>query len=268
MILKLFGSRNNNTLPQTIRGLEKPLILQIIHAGGRIDRYYMAFPASLIMDKYPGFVLAWPEIFRRPWDSIVPPEEMLVPGQRYFVVPVRTVRKLRRRIWRPSVEIANALGGNRCVRFRNDCGNAGGAEDDGKKGSDVKGVGKKKKVVRLISIGVSVSKTSFFLGTYVGREETGCKAGKSTRASSSGIISRRRYEEHKNGINTIFPTEVHEHENHLPLCTNHPPRFLQVPLPPYELLSRLQPFPIRIPKNRLGWLKSLRVRKHQTVETV
>ncbi|KVH93167.1 Protein of unknown function DUF4228 [Cynara cardunculus var. scolymus] len=171
MILKLFGSRNIN-VPQNpnpnpgFNGVavgEKPLILQIIHAGGKIERYYMAFPAAWIMDKYPNFVLARPEIFRRPWDSVVRPEEMLVPGQKYFVVPIRTVKKLHRRIWKPSIEITNALvcqdkdtasskpkPGNRCVRFRgiesktrNDLGVA---EDNVKKSLNGKGLRKKKNV--------------------------------------------------------------------------------------------------------------------------
>ncbi|KAL4588861.1 hypothetical protein LXL04_001758 [Taraxacum kok-saghyz] len=119
MLLKLFGSRTNN-LPlnpnpnpnSSFEGValgEKPLIMQIIHAGGLVERYYMAFPAAVIIEKYPNSVLARPEIFRRPWDSIVPPEEILVPGQKYFVVPVRTVKKLRRRARNPSNEMSNSL---------------------------------------------------------------------------------------------------------------------------------------------------------------
>lgn len=113
MLLKLFGSRTNKPNP-SFEGIvvgEKPLILQIIHAGGVVERHYMAFPASSIIDKYPNFVLARPEIFRQPWDSIVPPEEILVPGQKYFLVPLRTVKKLRRRLRNPiptSYEISNS----------------------------------------------------------------------------------------------------------------------------------------------------------------
>ncbi|KAK9060412.1 hypothetical protein SSX86_021116 [Deinandra increscens subsp. villosa] len=60
MLLKFLRCRNH-TIPANpnpnVAG-EKPLILQIIHAGGRVERYYMAFPARWIMDKYPNFVLA------------------------------------------------------------------------------------------------------------------------------------------------------------------------------------------------------------------
>ncbi|KAF9602059.1 hypothetical protein IFM89_024826 [Coptis chinensis] len=77
--------------------------LKIIHAGGIVEFYYMAVPAVSIMEKYPSFLLARPEIFRRPWDSLVRPEEILIPGERVYVVPRRTVKKLQRRIRRPII---------------------------------------------------------------------------------------------------------------------------------------------------------------------
>ncbi|CAI9089832.1 OLC1v1024476C1 [Oldenlandia corymbosa var. corymbosa] len=82
---------------------ESPAALKIIHAGGRVELYYMAIPAERIIEKYPYFTLARPDVFRRPWDAIVPPNEILVPGQKYFVVSLRTVKKLRRRIKKPIV---------------------------------------------------------------------------------------------------------------------------------------------------------------------
>ncbi|KAI3716140.1 hypothetical protein L6452_23265 [Arctium lappa] len=129
----------------------------------------MAFPAAWIMEKYPNFVLARPDIFRRPWDSVIRPEEMLVPGQKYFVVPIWTVKKLRRRIWKPSIEITNGLvcrdndtasseslligkpkPGDRCVRFRgieSRSGNELGVEEDNvKKSLNGKGLRLKKNV--------------------------------------------------------------------------------------------------------------------------
>lgn len=75
--------------------------VKIIHAGGFVEHYYMAVPARGIMEKYPSFLLARPEIFRRPWESLVRPEEILTPGEKFYVVPCRTVRKLQRRIKRP-----------------------------------------------------------------------------------------------------------------------------------------------------------------------
>lgn len=78
--------------------------LKIVHAGGMVECFYMATPAAMIMEKYPSFVLARPQVFRQPWDSVVRPDEILHPGEKFFVVPRRTVRKLKRRIKKPSSE--------------------------------------------------------------------------------------------------------------------------------------------------------------------
>ncbi|OIS96464.1 hypothetical protein A4A49_05012 [Nicotiana attenuata] len=72
--------------------------LKIIHAGGIVEYYYMATPAARILDKYPSFILARPDVFRKPWDSVVHKDDILIPGQKYYVVPQRTLKKLRRRI--------------------------------------------------------------------------------------------------------------------------------------------------------------------------
>ncbi|KAI9382738.1 hypothetical protein POPTR_014G170000v4 [Populus trichocarpa] len=56
--------------------------MKIIHAGGRIECYYMATPAARILEKYPSHYLAKPEVFRRPWDSVVRREKILIPGQK------------------------------------------------------------------------------------------------------------------------------------------------------------------------------------------
>jgi hypothetical protein len=69
--------------------------MKIIHAGGRIECYYMATPAARILEKYPSHYLAKPEVFRRPWDSVVRREKILIPGQKFLLVPRHTVKKLR-----------------------------------------------------------------------------------------------------------------------------------------------------------------------------
>ncbi|KAK4344192.1 hypothetical protein RND71_037286 [Anisodus tanguticus] len=71
--------------------------LKIIHAGGIAEYYYKATPAARILDKYPSFILARP-------DST---DEILIPGQKYYVVPQRTLKKLRRRIKKNSGIIIN-----------------------------------------------------------------------------------------------------------------------------------------------------------------
>lgn len=79
--------------------------LKIVHAGGFIESYYMAIPAAKVMEKYPSFLLTKPEVFKRPWDSVVRPDKILTPGEKYFVVPRRTVKKLRRKIQKPNKEV-------------------------------------------------------------------------------------------------------------------------------------------------------------------
>ncbi|CAL9013508.1 unnamed protein product [Prunus brigantina] len=81
-------------------------ILKIVHAGGHVESYSMAIPAAKILEKYPSFLLARPEVFRQPWDSVVKADEILSPGQKVLLVPRRTVRKLRRRIRKPNKEFS------------------------------------------------------------------------------------------------------------------------------------------------------------------
>ncbi|KDP23008.1 hypothetical protein JCGZ_01730 [Jatropha curcas] len=105
MITKLFKlhkqPKPSNNNPSTLEN-EGSSALKIVHAGGAIESYYMAIPAVRILEKYPSYVLTKPEVFRRPWDSVVRPEKILLPGKKYFLVPVQTVEKLRRKIKKPS----------------------------------------------------------------------------------------------------------------------------------------------------------------------
>lgn len=81
-------------------------VLKVVHAGGNVESYYMAIPAAKILEKYPSFLLARPEVFTRPWDSVVKPDEILTPGEKVFLVPRQTVRKLRRKIQRPNKDFS------------------------------------------------------------------------------------------------------------------------------------------------------------------
>lgn len=108
MLNKLLGPRRLTHLLQRQKlphkggaraGVEECLLpLKIVHPGGVIEQYYMAVPAVKIMEACPSFMVARPEVFRRPWDSVVHPDEILNPGEKFFVVPRRTLQRLRRRI--------------------------------------------------------------------------------------------------------------------------------------------------------------------------
>jgi len=83
MLKKILKVHKLNPFPRSA-------VLKIVHAGGNVECYYMAITAARIMEKYPKVLLARPEVFRRPWDSVVRPDEILTPGQKFFIVPRRT----------------------------------------------------------------------------------------------------------------------------------------------------------------------------------
>ncbi|KAF5175997.1 hypothetical protein FRX31_034417 [Thalictrum thalictroides] len=72
-------------------------IVRIIHAGGLVELYHDAVTAFEVMEKYPGMHLSRPDIFRQPHESILHPYEKLLPGQKFYLVPSTTVRKLKRK---------------------------------------------------------------------------------------------------------------------------------------------------------------------------
>ncbi|KAI4385155.1 hypothetical protein MLD38_003213 [Melastoma candidum] len=69
--------------------------MKIIHAGGQVERYVTSFPASIIMEKYPGTCVARPDVFRRPHECILSANEMLLPSHKYFLLPCSTAKKLK-----------------------------------------------------------------------------------------------------------------------------------------------------------------------------
>ncbi|KAF8007418.1 hypothetical protein BT93_K1430 [Corymbia citriodora subsp. variegata] len=76
--------------------------LKIVHAGGGVECYFMPVPAARIVERYPSFYVTRPEVFRHPWEAVVGPDETLALGEKYYLVPRHTVKKLRRRTRRPS----------------------------------------------------------------------------------------------------------------------------------------------------------------------
>uniref|UniRef100_A0A7N0VAX4 Uncharacterized protein n=1 Tax=Kalanchoe fedtschenkoi TaxID=63787 RepID=A0A7N0VAX4_KALFE len=99
--------------------------LKLVHPGGRVECYYMAMPAAKLMERYPSFLLATPNVFKQPWDAIIHPDQLLFPGQKFLVVPQTTVRKLRRRIQKPTtplnpdVSSSTSAGGPTMMKMKN-----------------------------------------------------------------------------------------------------------------------------------------------------
>ena len=67
----------------------KNIFVRIVHAGGREEWYQDAVPASRLMEKYPGMFVAWTEVFKNPHKSLLLPEENLLPGQKYYIIPIQ-----------------------------------------------------------------------------------------------------------------------------------------------------------------------------------
>ncbi|KAL8532715.1 hypothetical protein ACS0TY_009068 [Phlomoides rotata] len=75
----------------------KDVVVRVVHAGGRIEMYENAMPASKLIHKYPGMCIARPDVFKHPNESVLSGDDILVPGNKYYVVRSTTVEKLKRR---------------------------------------------------------------------------------------------------------------------------------------------------------------------------
>lgn len=75
----------------------KNTAVRIVHAGGRTELYQNAIPASELIQRYPGMRIARPDIFKRPHESVLSADDMLMPGNKYIIIRSTTVEKLKRR---------------------------------------------------------------------------------------------------------------------------------------------------------------------------
>lgn len=61
-----------------------------------IDELYQnIISASKVMEMYPGMCVARPEVFKKPHESLLWPEDKLLPGQKYYIIPSSTAKKLK-----------------------------------------------------------------------------------------------------------------------------------------------------------------------------
>lgn len=75
----------------------KHTVVRIVHAGGRVEMYQNPIPVSELTERYPSMCVAKPQVFRRPHESILSGDNILSPGNKYFIVRSSTVEKLKRR---------------------------------------------------------------------------------------------------------------------------------------------------------------------------
>ncbi|KAG9142116.1 hypothetical protein Leryth_026102 [Lithospermum erythrorhizon] len=75
----------------------KSLFVWIVYQGGHVELHDRPVLALEIMLRNPKCCVAYPHVFKQP-TAIVQPETTLMPGQKFYVVPVSTIRKLQRKM--------------------------------------------------------------------------------------------------------------------------------------------------------------------------
>ncbi|KAK9149835.1 hypothetical protein Scep_008592 [Stephania cephalantha] len=73
----------------------KSTLVKIVHPGGHIELHDRPVLAAEIMLRNPRCCVAYPNVFRQP-RAIVAPNTMLMQGQKFYIVPLGTIRKLQR----------------------------------------------------------------------------------------------------------------------------------------------------------------------------
>ncbi|KAE8699297.1 H+-ATPase family protein [Hibiscus syriacus] len=71
------------------------MFVKIVHPGGHVELHDWPILAAEIIHRNPRCVVAHPHVFQQPW-AIVAPETELMLGQKFYVVPISTIRKLQR----------------------------------------------------------------------------------------------------------------------------------------------------------------------------
>ena len=79
----------------------KNMVVKIVHPGGHKELHDRPVLASEIMHRNPKCVVAYPHVFQQPW-AIVAPDTVLALGQKVYIVPTSTIRKLQRHALRRS----------------------------------------------------------------------------------------------------------------------------------------------------------------------
>ncbi|KAL4194800.1 hypothetical protein AMTRI_Chr05g70260 [Amborella trichopoda] len=77
------------------------MVLKIVHPGGRVELHEHPILAAEIMYRNPRCCVAHPTVFQQPW-AVVEPETLLMLGQKFYLVPISTIRKLQRASLKPS----------------------------------------------------------------------------------------------------------------------------------------------------------------------
>lgn len=69
-------------------------MVKIVHPGGHVELHDRPVSASEIMLRNPRCCIAHPNVFKQPW-AVLSPDTTLMLGQKFYVVPITTIRKLQ-----------------------------------------------------------------------------------------------------------------------------------------------------------------------------
>lgn len=87
------------------------IFVRIVHAGGKQELYEHEIFASMLMEKYPGMCVARPEVFKHPNQSVLWPEERLLPGHKYIIISFKHVGKIKRRLLEEGGKVSESMNG-------------------------------------------------------------------------------------------------------------------------------------------------------------
>ncbi|KAK9060212.1 hypothetical protein SSX86_020916 [Deinandra increscens subsp. villosa] len=71
--------------------------VRVLHAGGKEELFQNPVTVSQLIKNYPGMCFAWPEVFKNPNESVLSATDLLLPGQKYYLIPVTTLKKLKKK---------------------------------------------------------------------------------------------------------------------------------------------------------------------------
>ncbi|KAD2803964.1 hypothetical protein E3N88_37341 [Mikania micrantha] len=71
--------------------------VRVVHAGGSEDLYQNPVMVTQLVKNYPGMCLAKPEVFKNPNESVLSGTDLLLPGKKYYLVPLTTLKKLKKK---------------------------------------------------------------------------------------------------------------------------------------------------------------------------
>lgn len=72
----------------------KNMFVKIVHPGGHVELHDRPILAAEIINRNPKSWVCHPSVFQQPW-AILPPETTLMPGQKFYVVPIKTIKRLQ-----------------------------------------------------------------------------------------------------------------------------------------------------------------------------